>query len=139
MSDWSVRVVLFVLVVSFAIVFLCINQSESAEWRAVGGTHKYDLYADMQSIGPFKHTVTLWTLKDFKVLRTVPGATYRSLRIKKQFDCRSGRGRQLLLKYYADGMAGGRIVVSAKGTRQWSRVIPGSDQEAEWKVACRLN
>ena len=35
----------------------------SAEWVRVGGTHKYDGYVDMATIGQTEQTVTLWTLK----------------------------------------------------------------------------
>ena len=38
----------------------------SAEWILVGGTHKYDGYVDVATVGPTGKTVTLWTLKDFK-------------------------------------------------------------------------
>jgi hypothetical protein len=34
-------------------------------------------------------------------------------------------------------MAQGRILYAAQATREWSRVIPGSDDDAEMKIACR--
>ena len=95
----------------------------------VGLTHKYDGYLDMTTTAPTTETVRLWTMKDFKVTRQIPSGWYRSMKIKKQFDCRNNRSRLLSSKYYTGQ--------TAQGTRQWSRVIPGSDGEAEWKIACR--
>jgi hypothetical protein len=65
----------------------------SAEWILVGGTHKYDGYVDVATVGPTGKTVTLWTLKDFKVDRQIPQGTYRSVRIKKQIDCLAHKSR----------------------------------------------
>ncbi|HMU30866.1 MAG TPA: hypothetical protein PKD43_12270, partial [Nitrospira sp.] len=109
----------------------------SAEWMKVGGTHKYDGYVDMATIGPTGKTVTLWTLKDFKVDRQIPQGTYRSVRIKKQIDCEGHKSRPLHNKYYASQMGKGRPMQSGKATREWSRVTPGSDGEAEFKIACK--
>ncbi len=79
-----------------------------AEWLLVGGTHKYDGYVDMATIGPSGKTVTLWTLKDFKVDRQIPQGTYRSVRIKKQIDCEAHKSRPLPSKYYVSQMGSGR-------------------------------
>ena len=109
----------------------------SAEWVRVGGTHKYDGYVDMATIGQTEQTVTLWTLRDFTVTRQVARGPYRSMKTKKQYDCRNNRSRLLFTKYYAEQMGKGRLVYQGKGTKQWAKVAPGSDGEAEWKVACR--
>ena len=86
----------------------------SAEWLLVGGTHKYDGYVDMSTIGPSGKTVTLWTLKDFKVDRQIPQGAYRSVRIKKQIDCEAHKSRPLQSKYYATQMGKGRPLQSGK-------------------------
>ncbi len=121
--------------VTFSTLLLC--SAASAEWLLVGGTHKYDEYLDMATIGPTGRTVTFWTLKDFKVDRQLPHATYRSVRIKKQIDCLARKSRPLQTTYYATQMGKGRPLQSGKGTREWSRVTPGSDGEVELKVACK--
>lgn len=84
--------------VTFSTLLLC--SAASAEWLLVGGTHKYDEYLDMATIGPTGRTVTFWTLKDFKVDRQLPHATYRSVRIKKQIDCLARKSRPLQTTYY---------------------------------------
>lgn len=117
-------------------MLLCVNAA-SAEWLIVGGTHKYDGYVDMATIGPTDKTVALWTLKDFKVDRQIPQGTYRSVRIKKQIDCEGHKSRPLQTKYYASQMGKGRPLQSGQATREWSRVTPGSDGEAELKNACK--
>lgn len=109
----------------------------SAEWVRTGGTHKYDGYVDMATIGQTDKNVTLWTLRDFTVTRQVARGPYRSVKTKKQYDCRNNRSRLLFSKYYAEQMGKGRLVYQGQGTKQWARVAPGSDGEAEWKVACR--
>ena len=109
----------------------------AAEWVRVGGTHKYDRYVDMTTIGVSGRKVTLWTLRDFRVERAIPRGPYRSLTIKRQYDCSQRESRPLHTRYYPDGMAQGRLLYAAPATREWSRVVPGSDDDAEMKVACR--
>lgn len=109
----------------------------SAEWVRAGGTHKYDGYVDMATIGQTDKSVTLWTLRDLTVTRQVARGPYRSVKTKKQYDCRNNRSRLLFSKYYAEQMGKGRLVYQGKGTKQWAKVAPGSDGEVEWKVACR--
>jgi hypothetical protein len=108
----------------------------SAEWVRVGGTHKFDAYADLATIGVTDRKTTMWTMKNFKIVRQIPRGAYRSLTIKKQYDRRNHQSRQLRSKYYTEPMAKGRLLFAGKGTKQWSRVIPGSDVETEWKIAC---
>jgi hypothetical protein len=108
-----------------------------AEWARVGGTHKYDRYVDMTTIGVSGQRVTLWTLRDFRVERAIPRGPYRSLTIKRQYDCSQRKSRPLRTRYYPDGMARGRVLYAAPATREWSRVVPGSDDDAEMKVACQ--
>ena len=126
---------IYVLLIIAAI--LLVGGTASAEWVLVGGTHKYDGYVDMATIGPTGKTVTFWTLKDFKVDRQIPQGTYRSVKIKKQIDCEAGKSRPLQTKYYAGQMGKGRPMQAGKATREWSRVTPGSDGEAEFKVVCK--
>lgn len=109
----------------------------AAEWAKVGGTHKYDRYVDMTTIGVSGQRVTLWTLRDFRVERAIPRGPYRSLTIKRQYDCSQRKSRPLRARYYPDGMAQGLVLYAAPATREWSRVVPGSDDDAEMKVACR--
>jgi hypothetical protein len=109
----------------------------AAEWVGVGGTHKYDRYVDVTTIGVSGPKVTLWTLRDFRVERAIPRGPYRSLSIKRQYDCRQRKSRPLHSRYYPQAMAQGRVLYAAPATREWSRVVPGSDDDAEMKVACR--
>ncbi len=123
---------------SLAIILTLLScESASAEWMKVGGTHKYDGFLDMATVVPTGHRVTVWTLKDFKVDRQILSGTYRSTTIKKQFDCRAHKSRPLYAKYYAAQMGKGRPLHAGKATREWSRVIPGSDGERELKIACQ--
>lgn len=109
----------------------------AGEWVRVGGTHKYDRYVNMTSIGVWGPTVTLWTLRNFRMERTIPVGPYRSLKIKRQYHCDQRKGRPLQVRYYPQALAQGPVLYAAPGTREWSRVIPGSDDDAEMKVACR--
>jgi len=109
----------------------------AAEWARVGGTHKYDRYVDMTTIGLSGQKATLWTLRDFHVERAIPRGPYWSLAIKRQYECSQRKGRPLHLRYYSQVKAQGRVLYAAPATREWSRVVPGSDDDAEMKVACR--
>lgn len=107
------------------------------EWVRVGGTHKYDRYVNMTSIGTWGPTVTLWTLRDFHVERAIPRGPYRSVKIKRQYHCGQRKSRPLHVRYYPQGMAQGHLLFAAPATREWSRVVPGSDDDSEMTVACR--
>jgi len=109
----------------------------AAEWVRVGGTHKYDRYVDMTTIGVSGSKVTLWTLRDFRIERTIPGGPYRSLKIKRQYHCDQRKSRPLHVRYYPQALAQGQVLYAAPATREWSRVVPGSDDDTEMKVACR--
>lgn len=109
----------------------------AAEWVRVGGTHKYDRYVDVTTIGVSGSKVTLWTLRDFRVERAIPRGPYRSLTVKRQYDCRQRKSRPLHIRYYPQAMAQGRILYATPATREWSRVVATSDDNAEMKVACR--
>ncbi len=109
----------------------------AAEWARVGGTHKYDRYVDTTTIGLSGQKATLWTLRDFRVERAIPRGPYRSLAIKRQYECSQRKSRPLHLRYYPQAKAQGRVLYAAPATREWSRVVPGSDDDAEMKVACR--
>ncbi len=99
----------------------------AADWVRVGGTHKYDRYVDTTTIGVSGQKVTLWTLRDFRFERAIPRGPYRSLKIKRQYDCDHGKSRPLHVRYYPQAMAQGRVLYAAPATREWSRVVPGSD------------
>jgi hypothetical protein len=96
----------------------------AAEWVRVGGTHKYDRYVDMTTIGVSGPKVTLWTLRDFRVERAIPGGPYRSLKIKRQYDCDQRKSRPLHVRYYSQALAQGPVLYAAPATREWSRVVP---------------
>lgn len=110
---------------------------EATEWVKVGGTHKYDRYVDMTTIGPSETKATLWTLRDLRVERAIRNGPYRSITIKRQYDCEQQQSRPLHVRYYRAAMGQGPVLYAAQATREWSRVIPGSDDESEMKVACR--
>jgi len=107
------------------------------DWMRIGGTHKYDRYVDMTTIGVSGAKVTLWTLRDFRIERAIPSGPYRSLKIKRQYDCGQRKSRPLHIQYYPQALAQGRVLYAAPATHEWSRVIPGSDDDAEMKIACR--
>ena len=109
----------------------------AADWVRVGGTHKYDRYVDTTTIGVSGPRATLWTLRDFRIDRAIPRGPYRSLQIKRQYDCGQGKSRPLHVRYYPQAMAQGRVLYAAPATREWSRVVPGSDDHAEMNIACR--
>jgi len=131
-----VSLVIGISVGLFVLAALGVTMAGS-EWVRVGGTHKYDRYVDMTTIGRSGHKATLWTLLDFRVERAIPRGPYRSLTIKRQYDCSQKKSRPLRARYYPDGMAQGLVLYAAPATREWSRVVPGSDDDAEMKVACR--
>ncbi len=124
-------------VVMTVLLLLCVAGPSSAEWLRTGGTHKYDGYVDMTTIAPTSQLVTMWTLKDFKVTRQLPTGAYRSMKTKLQYDCKNHRSRPLSVKYYAGQMAKGRLLLSRKGSREWSRVSPTSDGQAELNIVCK--
>ena len=129
------RIVAFCGMVAY--VPLAGTVAQAGEWVTVGGTHKFDRYVDMTTIGVSGHRATLWTMRDFRVERAIPRGLYRSIRIKRQYDCHEKKSRSLHNRFYKQPMGQGRVLYAAQATREWSRVIPGSDDESEMKIACR--
>lgn len=80
----------------------------------------------------------MWAMKDFHLIRQIPRGAYCSVKTKKQYDCRGNRSRLLLSKYFTEPMGKGRLLLAGAGTKQWSRVIPSSNSETEWKIACKV-
>jgi hypothetical protein len=135
---WMHRVLIMVGIVAGLFVYDTPAVSlAAAEWVRVGGTHKYDRYVDVTTIGVSGPKTTLWTLRDFHAERAIPRGPYRSLTIKRQYDCNQKKSRPLHIRYYLQAMAQGRMLYAAPATREWSRVVPGSDDDVEMKVACR--
>lgn len=135
---WVRRVCIMICICVGGLLYGTPRTSQAAaEWVRVGGTHKYDRYVDMTTIGVSGAKVTLWTLRDLRVERAIPRGPYRSLTIKRQYDCHQMKGRPLHIRYYPQVMAQGLVLYAAPATREWSRVVPGSDDDAEMKVACR--
>lgn len=128
---------LLVICYGLAAGMLTAATAQAAEWSKVGGTHKFDRYVDMTTVGSTDQQATLWTLRDYHVERAIPRGAYRSVRIKRQYDCHEKKSRPLHVRYYQQPMGQGRVLYAAQATRAWSRVIPGSDDEREMKVACR--
>lgn len=141
MAKYPIKIFQAYLIVAFcamaAYVPLAGAVAQAADWMNVGGTHKFDRYVDMTTIGASEHRVTLWTLRDFRVERAIPRGPYRSIRIKRQYDCHEKKSRSLHHWFYKQAMGQGRVFYAARATREWSRVIPGSDDESEMKIACR--
>ncbi len=111
-------------------LLLCVTPTASlasAEWIRVGGTHKYDRYVGMTTIGVSGPKGTLWALRDFRIERAIPHGPYRSFKIKRQYDCHHRKGRPLRTRYYPQAMAQGPVLYAAPATRKRSRVVPTSE------------
>ena len=114
------------------------STNAAAAWFKVAGNDSVTGYADPVTIRKAGDRVKIWGLFDFKAeRRTDTGKPYKSSALHYEFNCREGQVRMHYFSLYSGNMNRGRVVRSAITSDQgWTRVPPGSIDEALLKFAC---
>jgi hypothetical protein len=122
------------------LITLLVLRSEpaSAEWVEYGGNAQTGItvYLDPDTIRRKGDLVKMWSLDDYKAVRTVEGTSFFSSKRQTLFDCVEERHRILAFTNFSGNMGDGKVVFSDSPESEWHPVEPGSITEGLWKFAC---
>ncbi len=108
-----------------------------AEWmRVIEIDEGLTAYVDPDTIRRKGELVKMWTLFDYKTVRTVAATSYLSSRSQRQFDCAEERTRVLSFTWFSGKMETGDILVSNNDELKWQPVSPRTIDEFLLTFAC---
>ncbi len=122
-----------------ALALALISTHAMAEWTKVGESSErgsYTAYADQASIRKVDERAKMWILFDYQAVQKTSGVEYLSEKIRREYDCKQKQMRKLAYSFFSWNMENGDLIRSYNQPQKWEPVLPGSIDEAEWKVAC---
>jgi len=109
-----------------------------AQWVKVDTTDPAVIYADPVSRQIQGHQVKMWELVDYRKPQVFAGASFRSSRVLREFDCQKREMRTLAFTIFGGPMAQGEVIHSHRVDHaNWALVEPYSVGEASFKLACQ--
>jgi hypothetical protein len=119
------------------LMLMAVSAGAMAEWTKIGGTDRFDSYADLSTIRKSGGTAKMWILTDEKKTQTAPnGKSYLSAMVRYEYDCNEEKFRGLSIYEYSGNMKNGDIVLSGDYVDEWSSIPPESVGATEFKIAC---
>ncbi len=113
------------------------NGPAYAEWVEIAKTDQgMTTYVNPDTIRRKGDLVKMWSLLDFRTVRTSAGSSYLSSNAQYQFDCAEERVRMLAVTWFSGNMGNGKVVWSNSDEQKWEPVAPESIDQAMWKRAC---
>ena len=121
-----------------AALLAVLSTSVMAEWTVVGGNDINTTYADLSTIRKSGDKVKMWSLTDYKVVKTSSdGTSYLSTKSLDEYDCKEETYKGLAYNKSSKNMGAGEVVYTSGNTHEEPRAIaPRSAGEALFKVAC---
>lgn len=115
-------------------LFALVTAPAWAEWVKLGETAQSSFYIDPTMIRKDGDIRRVWEMQDAK---QEDESGVMSRRILKEYNCKEGEYRILLLSDHSEPLAGGRVLLSAfEPSKEWATPPPGTDVEAVLKVVC---
>ncbi len=120
-------------------IFLAALASNAvAGWTFSAGNDNSSEYVDTDSKWYSDGTVKMWTLRDFRQLKSLgDNISYLSSIDLYEFDCVKKRARSIQGANFQGQMREGKIVYSGSEINEWRYVLPGSFGEESLKIACK--
>jgi hypothetical protein len=115
-----------------------VGSTAAAEWTVIDSQPSRSIFADLGSIRRTGDTARIWTLINYSKPQPGKGKNYRSVTNLTEVDCNEERVRLLQGSIFTGKMGGGEIVVSDNSPRDWEYVQPGSLNELQRSIACKL-
>ena len=114
-----------------------VSSSAMVEWREVGKdkAHAITTYADPASIRRSGGTAVILHLYDFRTPQTTAGKQYRSVKQRREFDCKKKISRSTKTSVFAGNMGSGMMVENV-GAGDWSSVIQETPIAYLMYIAC---
>lgn len=108
----------------------------SAEWTRVEYNDNYILYVDRATIRRNGNLVKMWSLVDYKTVKTVVGQSNLSYKAQEEYDCKEEKSRTLAITWFTGQMGRGTVNHTDNRTGEWSPIAPESNGEVMWKITC---
>jgi len=112
------------------------NKTAVTDWVEVYKSHQLTLYADTSSLINNGKTVKVWRLADYKVAEINGDFVYLSRKLYEEYDCNNEKYRQLYVSLYPEKMGEGKPIYSNAETYAWTPVLPNTESDAMWEIAC---
>ena len=108
-----------------------------AGWVSLGDTDLGTrVYGDRGTLLSNGNLVTMWTLYDFRSIRTVAGKSYFSSKTHGEYDCAQKRYRTLKETGFSSIMGLGKVVYDDTSPAEWASITPTGFDQKLWKFAC---
>jgi len=107
-----------------------------ANWIEIGDNPLSLTYIDPSSIQSSGNSAKMWSMFDYKAVRSELDKPYRSLKSQVEYDCSEVQYRTLYLSFYSGKMGSGAPVNVMPEPDIWKPVVPGSIMQDLWKIAC---
>ena len=121
----------------FLILLALFSANASAEWQSLGTNAGETAYVDMSGIlHRDRYRVRMWGLFDLQTPRNFGDLTYSSMKIQREYNCRTRESRIIARSVHTGKMGEGETIYSSNTHNKWLPVEPDSAEEALWNVAC---
>ena len=122
----------------YILILALFSSNAAAEWQSIGGNDTETAYVDAAGIRKDRYNITrMWALFDLKQARAFGDMNYLSMKIEREYSCRSKKSRIIAKTAYAGHMGQGELIYSSNTRDKWATVTPDSAEEALWNIACK--
>lgn len=113
------------------------SNAQAEEWVAVNRNEYATGYAYPATLIKQGNLARMWSLVDCKTISNfIGGPPFMSIKSHEEFDCQTKKLRTLAYSLHSEKMGGGEVVLSDTTPGQWEPVLPGSQIELFWNLAC---
>lgn len=107
-------------------------------WVEVFKSEPITFYASPANSGKAGKTgAAMWRLADYKMAEINGDFIYLSRVSQEEYDCDEGKMRLLYTALYEENMGAGEPLYTHTEAYAWEPVLPGTDSEAVWRIACK--
>lgn len=122
----------------YFLILATLSSNAAAEWQSIGTSDTETAYVDSTGIKKDRYNITrMWALFDLKQARAFGDMNYLSMKIEREYSCRSKKSRIIAKAAYAGDMGQGDLIYSSNTRDKWAAVAPDSAEEALWNIACK--
>ncbi len=118
------------------VAMLLVAASAHAEWKMYGDNGKAEFYYDEQSVTVTGSHVTVWEMLNYGF----PLNGVLSNRSHKEYDCMTGKFRNLSGEFYSENMLrGNRVSSNVDPEDSWRPVIEGTQNQMLMRLVCGMS
>ena len=118
-------------------LLLMVSTAVCAEWAEVGSNDEMTVYNDFSSIKKQVNKTKMWSMFDFKTVKTIENDSFLSQVFHYEYDCINETIKQLDFIWYSGNMKSGDVVYSQRNMNvEPISVTPESINEHLFKIVC---